>query len=122
MTPNIRHGKDNVLGESAGTVDAHSTGVGTKMPPASEAISTAATNHMAFPADAIPRMKIGDVRADFDDFSDELMSNYKRQLKCFLSPGIPLIDMEIGSANACCQDTNLHIVDAHLGFRYVLYP
>src|SRR5215831_6572393 len=45
-------------------VDADSLGVGAQMPPAGQAVATAATNHVPFAADDFTRMKVNHVRAD----------------------------------------------------------
>ncbi len=92
-----------ILGEGSGTIHADALGVGTQMPPARQAISTAAANHVAFPADPIPRMEVGDICAHLNDFANKLVPNDQGHGDGLLRPCVPLVDVEIGSANTGCQ-------------------
>src|SRR5215469_13505701 len=84
-----------------------------------EAVAAAAADDVTLAADAIADMEVADVGSNF---ADELMTNHERNGDCLLGPGVPFVDMEICPADASCQDPDLHIVDADLRLRHILYP
>src|SRR5271156_1947676 len=50
------------------------------------------------------------------------MSNRQPLLDRRTSPRIPLVDMQVGPADTCSQNTNLDVVDAHLGLGNIFEP
>src|ERR1700677_3185494 len=93
-----------------------------QMPASREAVAAPSTHHVSLAADYIAWMKIGDVRADRDDLSDEFMSNHQRHRNCRLRPVVPFVDVEIGPANTGAQDANLYVVNIGLGLLHVFQP
>src|SRR5882757_2841948 len=92
------------------------------MTPAREAISAMAANDVSFSADHLAGKKVFHVRTDFDDFADELMSDNHRHGNGFFGPFIPLVDVDIGAANASAVDLDQNVVDADFGFGNVFEP
>src|SRR5206468_1669174 len=98
MDPHVRHGQGDVLGEGAGTIDADSLGVAAEVPATRETVATAATDHVPLAADDVAHVEIMHIGADLDDGADELMANRHGNGDGPLGPGVPLVDMEVGSA------------------------
>src|SRR5579862_2804368 len=92
------------------------------MTPSRKAVPAEPANHVAFAADNISRMQTRDIRAHLRDFADELVADDCRYRDRGLRPLVPIVDVQVGPANAGEQDANLHVVDARHGFRNVLKP
>src|SRR5215472_8561055 len=88
----------------------------------SEAVAAAAANDVTLAADAIANVEITDVGSNFHDFAYKLMTNYERNRDCLLRPRVPFVNVQVCSANAGCEDPDLHIVDADLRLGHILYP
>ncbi len=61
MLPDVRHRKDDVLGECAVAVYAYAEGVGAEMAPSREAVTAASADDMAFSTDELTDVDVGDV-------------------------------------------------------------
>ncbi len=77
---------------------------------------------MSFATDDIAWMKIIYIRPDLDDLPRKLVSDHHRNRDCFLSPFIPVVDVQIGSANACAPDPYQNIVYAGDWLRDIFQP
>ena len=122
VTPDIGHRQRDVLGESARPVDADAHGVGAQVAPAGEAVAAAAADHVAFAADDVAREEIGHIGADRLNPADELVADRHGHGNGLLRPLVPLVDVDVGAADAGLQHANQHVVDADLGNRDVLEP
>ena len=71
-----------------------------QVPAAGQAIAAAAADDVSLAADDLAGVKILDVRADLDDFADELMADDHRHRDGLLRPGVPFVDVQIGAADA----------------------
>ena len=69
-----------------------------------------------------PGKEVVDVGADFDDLADELVADDHRHGDGLLRPGVPVVDVEVGAADAGAKDLDEHVVDADLRFRDVFQP
>src|SRR5262249_48198557 len=122
MSPDVGHGEDDIFGKGAGTIHPHSLGVSTEMPAAGQTVAAAAAGHMPFPADPFPGMKIGDVGAYRNHFAHELVTDNHRDRDGSLRPGVPVVNVQVGTADAGEEDSDLDIIDAGLGFGDLLEP
>src|ERR1700733_11407423 len=122
MAPDVGHGESDVFSESAGAVDADAGGVGAEMAAAGEAVAAATAGHMAFAGDEVADLEVGDVGADGGDFSDEFMADGHGDGDGLLSPLVPLINVDIGAADACAANADEDVVDAIVGLGYILEP
>ena len=61
-----------------------------------------------------PGWKSLDVGADLDDLADELMADDHRHGNGLLGPGVPVVDVHVGAADAGAQHVDQHVVDADL--------
>ena len=68
------------------------------------------------------RLEVIDVVADFKDFTDELVPNDQRHGNGPLRPGIPLVDVQVGAADAGAVDANQNIIDADRRLRHIGQP
>ena len=77
---------------------------------------------MPLAADDLARMKVGHVRADLDDLTDELMPDSHRDRDRFLSPRVPLVDVDVGAANAGAVHFDQDVVDSVFRLGNILKP
>jgi hypothetical protein len=77
---------------------------------------------VAFAADHITGLEVGDVRSDFHDFTDELMAHHHRHRNGFLRPSIPFIDVQIGPTYPRAIDPDEDIVRPGFRLGNVLQP
>ena len=82
------------------------------MAAAGEAVAAAAADDVTFPADDIAGEEIGDVGPDFDDAADKLVADGHGDGNGLLRPVVPLVDVDIGAADAGAQDADQDVVDA----------
>ena len=122
MMPDVGHGNGNEFGESAGPVDPDSLGILAKLPPPGQTITTTPTNDVALSADDVAREKVINIGAYLNDLTDKFMTDDHWHGNGFLGPGIPLIDVKIGPANARFVHADEDIVDPDLWERDFLQP
>jgi hypothetical protein len=77
---------------------------------------------VTFAADDLPREEVRDVGARFDDLASEFMPDYKRYRDCSLGPFVPVVDVEVGTADGSSADADQDVVNTDLWNRYILDP
>src|SRR5581483_11519723 len=82
----------------------------------------AAADHVSFAADDFAGVEIVDVRPDGDDFASELMTDGERDGNGGSGPIVPLINMQVGAADAGVADADQDIVDSDGRFGYIFEP
>ena len=122
VAPDVGHREDDVLGEGAIAVDADSEGVSAEVAAAGETVATATADDVAFAADELADGEVGDVGADGYDFADELVADDEALADGGFGPGVPVVDVEVGAADAGVENADFDVVDAHLRLGYVLEP
>ena len=122
VVPDIGHRQRDVLGESAGAIDADAACVLAQMASPRQAIATQAAHHMALAADDLAGMKVGDVGAGGHDLADELMADDHRHGNGFPRPIVPFPDVDIGAANAGAHHADENIIDTDFRPRHVFEP
>ena len=122
VLPDVGHGQDDELGEGAVAIDPDAHGVGAEVAAAGEAVAAAAADDVAFAGDDGADGEVFDVGADGDDFADELVADGEAGFDDGAGPGVPLVDMQVGAADAGVEDANLYVVDADLGLGNVFEP
>ena len=111
-----------ILGERAGPIDADALRVLAQMPAAGQAVAAAAADDVPLAADDLADVKIVDVGADLDDLADELVADDHRHGDRLLRPGVPVVDVQVGAADAGAQHLDQHVVDADRRHRHVVEP
>src|SRR5262249_8538197 len=99
VTPDVAHGQYNVLCEGTGAVDTKARGECAQVAASSEAVATASAGDVSLAADDVAGMEVVHVRANLDDLPDKLMSDHHRDRNRLLRPLIPVVDMDVGSAD-----------------------
>ena len=112
VEPNVGHRQRNIFGKSTRSINANSLGVFAQVPQTRHAVSTSSTNNMPFAADDISCVKVGDVATYFDNFADKLMADHHRYGNGLLSPFVPVVYVDISTANSRSIDTDQDIIDA----------
>src|SRR5260370_11550637 len=110
------------LRPSAGTINADTLRVWTKMPSSGEAIPTMPTGDVPFGNDEVAAPKAFDVVAHAIHNADKLMANDHRHGNRFLRPCIPVVDVHVRAADRCFQHANQHVVAANFWNRNFLDP
>ena len=96
--------------------------VGAEVAAAGEAVAAASADDVTFAGDDLADGEIGDVGADGDDLADELVADGEADGDGGAGPGVPVVDVEVGAADAGVEDANLYVVDADLGLGNVFEP
>src|ERR1700691_4086865 len=122
MSPDIGHGQRNKFREGARSIHAHTKRVRAEMPSPGQAVAAPSTNDMAFAADNVAGIEVINIRSDFDNFPDKFVPNRHGDWNRLLRPIVPLINMDVRSADAGVSDTDQDIIDTDVGFRYLFKP
>ena len=73
---------------------------------------------MPLSTDDLAWFKIGNVRARFNNFAYKLVADDHRHWNYLGRPGVPLVDVYVGSANARAINPYQEIIDADRWFRH----
>ena len=92
------------------------------MPPPGQTVAAPPANHVPFGAHDLARKEIRDVRSDGNYFTDEFVADDHRDGDGALRPGIPVVDVEVGAANAGAVHPNQDVIDACARRRHFLEP
>jgi hypothetical protein len=122
MLPDVGHGEDDVLGEGTVAVDSDTEGVGAEMAAAGEAVAATSADDVAFSADELANSDVGDIGADFNDLADELVADDEAGGNGGAGPRVPVVDVEIGTADTGGENANFDVVDADLRLRDLFEP
>jgi hypothetical protein len=122
VPPDVGHGQRNELSERPLAVNADAQRVRAKMPSACKAIAAASADHVSFAADDIARIKIADIRPDLDDLTNKFVADRHRDRNGFLRPLVPLVDVNVGAADAGIAHAYQHIVDADSRLGNIFEP
>ena len=97
--PGVRYGHRDKFGESTVTIDTDPAGGIAKVTAAGEAVSTVTANDVAFCAYPVADLEILNIAPHLNDMADKLMAYHQRRLYRFLCPAVPVINMDIRTAN-----------------------
>ena len=92
------------------------------MPPSGQAVAAASADYVTFAAHQIARVKIVHIRAHFDDLSHEFMADRHRHGNGALRPFVPVIDVNVGTANTGAAHADQNIVDTDAGLGDLFQP
>ena len=120
--PDVGHRQREILGERAGPIHADAHRLLAEVPAAGEAIAAAAADDVPLAADDVADAEVLDVAAHLDDPADELVPHDQRHGDGLLRPGVPVVDMHVGAADARAEDFDQHVVDADFGHRHFIEP
>ena len=100
MVPDVCHWKRNVLCERACPIDPNSLCVFAEVPATSQAIAATATYNVPLAGNDFAGEEICYIRTYFDDLANEFVTNNHGNWNCFLSPSVPVVNMQIRAANS----------------------
>src|ERR1700736_5933722 len=92
------------------------------MPPARAAIAAMSAGYVAFSRHAIAGVEAANFAAQFDDFAGIFMADGHGHGDGFLRPGIPVVDVHVGTAYRRTVDLDEYVIVAHRRVRNVLEP
>ena len=122
MLPDVGHWQSDVFGESSRAIYADALGVSTLLPAAGHAVTAASTDDVPFAADDFTGMKIVDVGTDGDYFANEFMTDDQGHGDGALGPFVPVMNVQVGAADASAENADENIVNADFGFGDVFDP
>src|SRR5207237_3983265 len=97
--PDVRRRHRDVLGETPVTIHADDLRERAHVRVAGSAEKAAAIDDVPLRGDTVSFLYIGDESSDLDDIAGEFMSDYKGRLATTFGPRIPVVDVDVGSAN-----------------------
>jgi hypothetical protein len=92
------------------------------MSPPRHAIAAMPAHDVPFPGHDVADLEIMNVAPQRHDLSDELVPRHQRNRDSALRPRIPLVNMEVRSANPSAIDLDQDVVDSDLWFGHILHP
>jgi len=115
VVPNIGHRQGNVFGEGTGAIDTDTGRVFAEMASAGQAVTASSAHDVPFTRDDLAGKEILYVGADFDDFTNELMTDNHWNGNRFLSPRVPIVDVKVSPADSRFFDSDQTVVDTDFG-------
>src|SRR5207253_1310023 len=103
-------------------VHAHPHGMSAQVPSSGEAVTAPSTNHVSFTGHNVAAVEIAHIGACLHNFAHEFVADHHGNRDGALCPFIPVINVQIRSANPCAPHLNEYIVDANRGFGNVFQP
>src|SRR5207247_4763752 len=100
-------------------VHADADAVGAQHAPTSQAVAAAPAHDVALGADKLADVHRLDALAHLGDLAHELVPDHERQLQGRLSPVVPCVDVQVGSADAGAQHANQDLARARLRLGHV---
>ena len=120
--PRIGRGNRNELGPRAGTIDADTLGVRAQVTASGQTISTMPAGNMPLPDDEIALGKTAHVRSGRCNFPDKLVTNGHRHWDRLLRPGVPVINVNIGTTDRSLFRADQNIIGSYFRHRDLLQP
>ncbi len=112
LHPRVGRGDDDVVGERAVAVDPHAHRVDAQVAPPGPAVAAGAAHDVALARDPVAHGHVVDVGADLDDLAEELVAERHRHRHGGGSPLVPLLQVQVGAAQAGPQHPQLHVLVA----------
>src|SRR5690606_29012625 len=122
VLPDIRHRHSDIFGKTAVRIYADAFRVRAKISPARHTVPAASANKMAFAAYDVADREIDDVAADLNDLAGEFVADDGRDRDRFLRPRVPIVNVQVSSADAAAFYADHHVIYAKRRLRDVLDP
>lgn len=122
VLPNIGLWDGDELGEPAVRVYANPTGISAKGTLAGHAVSAASANQVTFDADNVTGCEVQHIRPYIYDLTNKFVADRRRHLDRLLCPRVPIINMQVRTADAPAFNAYHHVVDAHFRLGNILDP
>ena len=120
LMPDVGLRQCQIFGKSPRPIDAHAGGAFAEVTTPCQAVAAPSADDMSFARDGLPGEEVVDIRADGHDLADKLVADHHRHGNRLLGPGVPVVDVEVGAADAGAVDSDQDIVDADFWDRHIL--
>ena len=118
----VEGGQHEVLGEGAGAVHADAQGVAAQVAAPGAAVAAVPARDVALAADAVPDLEAAHLAAECGDRAHVLVPDDHGHGDGVLRPGVPLVDVHVGAADAALADPDEQVVRAGRGDRRLGHP
>ncbi len=122
MGPDVGHGEDYLFSKSSRSSHPDARGAVAKVPAACHAVSASSAYHVTFAADDLSHSEIRDAGADLDQFANELVADHQGDRDGLAGPVVPIVDVEVGAANARLPYLDQYVVVSKNGFGHFFHP
>ena len=120
VPPHVRLGYQHVVGECSRQIHPDAPGVLAQVTSPGEAVATAVADHMTLGADQLSHLEAGDVGAQTDDLSRELVPHGHRGRNRGPGPVVPIEDMHVGATDPGRQHPDQDVIGPWFGDRDVV--
>lgn len=122
VMPDVGLWDRDVLGEGARAVHADALRIRAQVPTTGKAVAAVAADNVPFATDDFAGVEVVNVRTDPDDLPDEFMANDHRHRDCLLCPFVPVVNVDIGTADTGLVHPDEDIVDPDGRLGDILHP
>src|SRR5215469_6071210 len=122
VPPDVCCRQRDVLGEGARMVDPYSLRVRALNAPTGHAVAATAAYQMALTAHEVAQTRLSHVGPGIYDLADELMADNKRHRHVRPRPAIPVIDVQVRTADTSSEHTDQNVIPAQGRDWHVLKP
>ena len=110
------------LGEPAVGVHAHAACVRAQGTLPGHAVAAASANQVTFDADNVAGGEVQYIRPYIYDLTNKFVADRRRHLDRLLCPRVPIIDMQVRTADPAAFDADHHVVYTHFRLGNILDP
>ena len=92
------------------------------MTPAGQTIPAAAADDMTLAADEVTGMKVLHIASELDNLANKLVADDESDRNRLARPRVPLMNVEVGSADSRHQDANQNVIRCDRRYGNVFEP
>ncbi len=118
----VKRRDHQVFREAARTVHAHADGVAAQVGTPTATVAAVTTGNVAFTGDAVANVEAFHFLADADYFADIFVADYHWHGNSFLRPLVPVVDVNVSTADGGFTNFDQQIVMTDFRLRYVGHP
>ena len=114
VPPDIAHRQHNIFREGSIPVNADTHGVRAEVPPPGQTIATPPADYVTLAAHNIAGTKVLHIRSHLDNLTHKFVADDQGHGNRCAGPLIPLVYVQIGSADSGTENADLHVVKTYL--------
>ena len=118
----VKRRDHQVFREAARAVYAHANGITAQVRTSAAAVTAVAAGNMAFTGDAIANLEAFHFLADTHHFTDIFVTDNHRYRNGFLRPLVPVVDVNVSTADGGFTNFDQQIVMTDFRLRHVGHP
>ena len=115
-------GDNEIFRKSAVAVNTNANGILAKMAAALKAVSAFSANNVSLTGNDISNLPVDNVFADLCNLSHVFVTDNHRSFNCFLRPLVPVVNVQISTADSGLMYFDFYFVRANLGLGHVHEP